>query len=120
MHVLQSFCIAMFLVLFRHNKTPKVFCLTFGVHVNCSGSLFSFLLEILKIIIAWLQLALLDLMDDFHYFVVHRGRAAYLSAVVGNSSVDCVHLGQFTFFEVLEHAGLQLGVFADGDRDYEE
>ena len=23
----------MFLVLFRHNKTPKVFCLTFGVHV---------------------------------------------------------------------------------------
>jgi hypothetical protein len=31
MHVLQSFCIAMFLVLFGHNKTPKVFCLTFGV-----------------------------------------------------------------------------------------
>ena len=24
----------MFLVLFRHNKTPKVFCLTFGVHVS--------------------------------------------------------------------------------------
>ena len=24
----------MFLPLFRHNKTPKVFCLTFGVHVN--------------------------------------------------------------------------------------
>ncbi len=23
----------MFPVLFRHNKTPKVFCLTFGVHV---------------------------------------------------------------------------------------
>ena len=23
----------MFLSLFRHNKTPKVFCLTFGVHV---------------------------------------------------------------------------------------
>ena len=34
MHVFQSFCIAMSLVLFRHNKTPKVFCLTFGVHVN--------------------------------------------------------------------------------------
>ena len=34
MHILQSFCIAMFPVLFRHNKTPKVFCLTFGVHVN--------------------------------------------------------------------------------------
>ena len=33
MHILQSFCIAMFLSLFRHNKTPKVFCLTFGVHV---------------------------------------------------------------------------------------
>ena len=24
----------MFLILFRHNKTPKVFCLTFGVHVT--------------------------------------------------------------------------------------
>ena len=34
MHILQSFCIDMFLSLFRHNKTPKVFCLTFGVHVS--------------------------------------------------------------------------------------
>ena len=34
MHVFQSFCIAMSLVLFRHNKTPKVFCLTFGGHVK--------------------------------------------------------------------------------------
>ena len=59
-------------------------------------------------------------MDDFHYFVVHRGRAADLSAVVGNGSVDCVHLGQLAFFEVLEHAGLQLGVLADGDRNDEE
>ena len=25
----------MFLVLFRHNKTPKVFCLTFGGHIIC-------------------------------------------------------------------------------------
>ena len=33
MHILQSFCIAMSLSFFRHNKTPKVFCLTFGVHV---------------------------------------------------------------------------------------
>ena len=24
----------MFLVLFRHNKTPKVFCLTFGGHIT--------------------------------------------------------------------------------------
>ena len=37
MHILQSFCIAMFLSLFRHNKTPKVFCLTFGVHVTERG-----------------------------------------------------------------------------------
>ena len=28
----------MFLSLFRHNKTPKVFCLTFGVHVMFPGS----------------------------------------------------------------------------------
>ena len=34
MHILQSFCIAVFLPLFGHNKTPKVFCLTFGVHVT--------------------------------------------------------------------------------------
>ncbi|MBQ3439795.1 MAG: hypothetical protein IJG35_07440, partial [Bacteroidales bacterium] len=25
-------------VLFAHNKTPKVFCLTFGVHVSRDGS----------------------------------------------------------------------------------
>ena len=30
----------MFLSLFRHNKTPKVFCLTFGVHVKKSPSFF--------------------------------------------------------------------------------
>ena len=41
MHVLQSFCIAMFLSLFRHNKTPKVFCLTFGVHVTRSDLFFA-------------------------------------------------------------------------------
>ena len=35
MHILQPFCIAVFLSLFKHNKTPKVFCLTFGVHVIC-------------------------------------------------------------------------------------
>ena len=40
MHILQSFCIAMFLSLFRHNKTPKVFCLTFGVHVTTVPFLF--------------------------------------------------------------------------------
>ena len=39
MHILQSFCIAMFLSLFIHNKTPKVFCLTFGVHVKAPSSL---------------------------------------------------------------------------------
>ena len=78
------------------------------------------LIEILDVVGAWLQLALLDLMDDFYDFVVHRGRATDLSAVVGNGSVDCVHLGQLAFFQVLEHAGLQLGVFADGDRDDEK
>ena len=30
----------MFPVLFRHNKTPKVFCLTFGVHVKDVRDLF--------------------------------------------------------------------------------
>ena len=78
------------------------------------------LVEILDVFCAWLQLALLDLMDDFYDFVVHRGRATDLSAVVGNGSVDCVHLGQLAFFEVLEHAGLQLGVLTDGDRDDEK
>ena len=78
------------------------------------------LVEILDVFCAWLQLALLDLMDDFHYFVVHRGRAADLSAVVGNGSVDCIDFGELAFFEVLEHAGLQLGVLTDGDRDDEK
>ena len=78
------------------------------------------LVEILDVVGTWLQLTLLDLMDDFYDFVVHRGRAADLSAVVGNSSVDCVHLGQLAFFEVLEHAGFKLGMFADGDRYDEE
>lgn len=82
--------------------------------------LLDFLFEILKIIEAWLQLALLDLMDDFHYFVVHLGRAADLSAVVGNSSVDRIDFGELAFFDVLEHAGLEFGVLADGDRDDEE
>ena len=48
MHILQSFCIAMFLSLFIHNKTPKVFCLTFGVHVT-DGQL-SFILEAIEAI----------------------------------------------------------------------
>ena len=33
-HIHKTFCIPMLPVLFRHNKTPKVFCLTFGVHVK--------------------------------------------------------------------------------------
>ena len=45
MHILQSFCIAMFPVLFRHNKTPKVFCLTFGVHIKQVREGFSYLPE---------------------------------------------------------------------------
>lgn len=65
-------------------------------------------------------MALLDLMDDFNDFVVHRGRAADLSAIVGNSSVDGVDFGELSFLEILEHAGLKLGVFADGDRDDKE
>ena len=48
MHILQSFCIAMFLVLFRHNKTPKVFCLTFGVHVNVRLAQGRFIFAVLK------------------------------------------------------------------------
>ena len=87
---------------------------------NALGVFLSFLFEILKIIEAWLQLALLDLMDDFHYFVVHRGRAADLSAVVGNGSVDRIDFGKLAFFDVLEHAGLEFGVLADGDRDDEK
>ena len=43
MHILQSFCIAVFLPLFGHNKTPKVFCLTFGVHVSLRLGRSSFL-----------------------------------------------------------------------------
>ena len=41
MHILQSLCIAVFLSLFRHNKPPKFFCLTFGVHVIAGFSPFS-------------------------------------------------------------------------------
>ena len=78
------------------------------------------LVEILDVFCAWLQLALLDLMDDFYDFVVHRGRATDLSAVVGNSSVDRIDFGELAFFEVLEHAGIEAGVLADGDRDDEE
>ena len=93
-----------------------LFCLT-GVMFGTSCLL---LVEILDVVGAWLQLTLLDLMDDFHYFVVHRGRAADLSAIVGNSSVDRIDFGELAFFEVLEHAGLEAGVLADGDRDDEE
>ena len=35
----------MLLVLFRHNKTPKVFCLTFGVQVKIDCSRFLFCLD---------------------------------------------------------------------------
>ena len=37
MHIFQSLYITVLLVLFKHNKTPKVFCLTFGVHVKFQG-----------------------------------------------------------------------------------
>ena len=35
--VLDTIFNAVLLVPFQHNKTPKVFCLTFGVHVNGPG-----------------------------------------------------------------------------------
>ena len=42
MHIFQSLYITVLLVLFKHNKTPKVFCLTFGVHVKYKGIKCSF------------------------------------------------------------------------------
>ena len=42
MHIFQSLYITVLLVLFKHNKTPKVFCLTFGVHVKKEGTESSF------------------------------------------------------------------------------
>ena len=33
----------MFPVLFRHNKPPKVFCLTFGVHIKFESRIFYFI-----------------------------------------------------------------------------
>ena len=63
MHILQSFCIAMFLSLFRHNKTPKVFCLTFGVHVSGPASLLSELEVVVCVIVGDV---FYHLMDEVH------------------------------------------------------
>ena len=80
----------------------------------------AFLLEITEIVEAWLEFSLLDAMDDFHDLVVRWGGEANFSAVSGYGSVDGIDFGQFAFLQVLKHAGLELGVLADGDGDDEE
>ena len=80
----------------------------------------SFLLEITEIVEAWLEFSSLNAMNDFNNLVVHRGGEAYFSAIFWYSSVDGIDFGQFAFLQVLKHAGLELGVLADGDGNDEE
>ena len=76
--------------------------------------------EMFQIFKSWLFSALFDLMDDFHDFVVHRSRAAYLPSVPGHSPIDGVYFSQLAFFDVLKHAGLELCMFSYGYGDDEE
>ena len=76
--------------------------------------------EVFKITEIGLQFPLLNPVDDFHHLVVHWGREAHSSAIIRYGTIDGIHFGQFAFFQVLQHAGLQFGMLADGDRDDEE
>ena len=78
------------------------------------------LAEVFKITEIGLQFPLLDAMDDFHHLVVHWGREAHSSAIIRYGTIDGIHFGQFALVYVLQHAGLQFGMLADGDRDDEE
>lgn len=78
------------------------------------------LFEEFQVVEAWLQFALLDVVDDLHHGVVHRCRETDLPSVFGYGSVDGVYFGELAFLQVLEHAGLELCVLLDGDRDDEE
>ena len=97
-----------------------VFQLLLNFLLPITGVLGVYLLEITEIVEAWGEFALLDAMDDFHYLVVHRGREVYFSSVFRNGSVDGVDFGQLAFLQVLEHAGFEFRVLADGDGDDEE
>ena len=59
-------------------------------------------------------------MDDFHYAVVHRGREAHFATIFRYGTIDGIDFREFAFLQILQHAGLQLGMFTDGDRDDEE
>ena len=65
-------------------------------------------------------MALFDGMDDLYYLVVHRGRTSNLAAIVRHCAVDRIHLCKLAFLQVLQHAGLEEGMLAYGDRYDEE
>ena len=78
------------------------------------------LFEILQVIETWLEFTLFYLVNDFYHLVVHRGRTTHFSAILRYGSIDSIHFGKFSLFQILKHACLKFGMFADGDRDDEE
>lgn len=59
-------------------------------------------------------------MNDLRYFVVQGRGAASFVAKGGDGPVDGIYLGLFPFLDVLQHAGFQLGVFPDGNGQYQQ
>ena len=78
------------------------------------------LLEICKVFKTWFKLTLFYLVDDFHYSVIHWGRATHFSAILRYGSIDSIHFSQFSFLQILKHACFKFGMFADSNRDDEE
>ena len=76
--------------------------------------------EILQVVAAGLQLAVLDAVDHLHHGVVHRRGDAQFPAGAADDAVDGVHLAFAPFLQVLEHAGLQAHVLAHGQGEYHE
>ena len=56
-------------------------------------------------------------MDNPHDAVIDRRGESYFAAVGADGAVDGVHLGPFPLLQILQHAGLEARVLADGDGD---
>ena len=76
--------------------------------------------EVFQIVCSGAQLTLLNLMYDFHHAVVGWGGESYLAAICRYGSIDGIHFGELSLFEILQHTCLELGMLAYGDGYYEE
>ena len=59
-------------------------------------------------------------MDNLHHLVIGGGGEIHLPTISRHSTIDGIHLGEFTLLDILQHTRFEFGVLADSNGNDEE